>query len=67
MTTSANRLGRAPCVLSAALAVDAGAVTLTSLLARNLIRGPAVGVGKFAAFPAYLRAASGPRADEPGA
>jgi hypothetical protein len=32
-------------VLSAALALDALAVTLTSLLARDLIRGPAVSVG----------------------
>jgi len=45
VTTVTNRLGAAPFVLSAATAVDAVAVTLTSLLARDLIRGPAVSVG----------------------
>ena len=45
MTTGANRVGRAPYVLSAALALDALAVTLTSLLGPGLIRGPAVSVG----------------------
>lgn len=38
-------VGTAPYVLSAALALDAAAVTLTSFLARDLIRGPAVSVG----------------------
>ena len=45
MTAGADRVGHAPYVLSAALALDALAVTLTSLLARDLIRGPAVSVG----------------------
>lgn len=40
-----KRIGLLPVALSAALAVDAVAVTLTSLLARDLIRGPAVSVG----------------------
>jgi hypothetical protein len=45
MQVYADRVGPAPYALSAALVVDAVAVTLTSRLARDLIRGPAVSVG----------------------
>jgi hypothetical protein len=45
MTTRADAIGRATYVLSAALVLDALAVMLTSLLARDMIRGPAVSVG----------------------